>query len=1205
MASPFPTRATRRARRLRIAGSLLASLIPLYFLITSSFFIRTVLLPKVSSSIGANIASESVSFSPFSSLEIRKLVLTPIGTEMLASIDLVRVRYSLTAILGGTLDISELTLENPVIQLIGQADGSFNLPKSGTSSKATPAGSTDSKPLSLNLRNLTIRNGTFRASTQSTNGTQSTEVTALSLALDRLGGSTPGKLTLAAAITTRLPDRSELTGRIEGAYEVNLNAALKPELLKGKLRTDFTSASGGLKDLSSLGAVLDLDATSSDLRQLQLNFLQDGKSFASVELTGTYDLPKKEASIFYKIGGIDRRVVRLGAPALPFDLGKTVLSAQGRVNLVQLGEQITSQGRLQINDLTLTSSNGVTPTLQIGLDYKGGVDLKEGSATVEKVELTGTQAGATLIAGALDRPMNLAWGSVSKGFRDSTFSLKLAALNSRDWTALTGPGLPSGTLSSSLTVRTDRDGRDLKATLDAVIEDIGAEVAGKPIRGLRSSIKLNAALLEFNQLGVSQFNLTIGRQQLQLANLTGSLNYNLSGKESGVQASGELNLPALLAEAPVDSLNIASGRLRFSSAFSTKSGTTNVSVDLTLTDFAGTVGKSNFKNYKAVVGLSADISGTSLSLQRLTIAPETGFNSGGSLTLSGQYDLARGDGKISYQAVNLNENALAPFVAVPFLPNRLTSIRLDASGSAAFSQNRTTADFDADLKSDLQVSRLIVEDPAGHLPKKPLTLGLTLDVAKKNSSVNLRKVLIDLGKTTNLLNQLTLAGQIDIAKTNPSPSAMSLKSDGLDLTSLFTLFMGDAPSTNSGTKSATPAPKVPTASVADGEPVPITLPFRQFTADIDIARILLKEINIAGLKGQIALTNGSIHLNPFLLKLNDAPISAKVLADLSVPGYSYDLDIKSGAIPLEPFINSFMPDRRGQIHGTVTLNTALKGTGVTGTNLASHLTGGFGFTATNLNLKLNEATSPLVKTIIGVVINIPRLIKDPTAAVTGLLTRVTGGSPVATEPWIEQLQAKPLDVITLSGDVSGGTFAIKTARLQSAAFKAEASGGIQILPILTNSSLQIPVIIALERSLAAQASLLDPGTPTNAVFVPFPAFLTIKGTVGTPKADINYTALAGYGLRTMGRAMGGLGTNVGNKIAGAANLLGNLAGGNQTNAIPPIKTEPSTLLNGAVNTFGSLLGGGLKATNRPSGPSTNAPANPVGDLLKAFGRPKK
>ncbi|MSU31702.1 MAG: hypothetical protein EXS25_03375 [Pedosphaera sp.] len=1204
MASPFPTRATRRARRLRIAGGILASLIPLYFLITSSFFIRAVLLPKVSSSIGANIASESVSFSPFSSLEIRKLVLTPMGNEMLASIDLVRVRYSLTAILGGTLDISELTLENPVIQLIGQADGSFNLPKPGTSSKATSARSTDFKPLALNIRNLTLRNGTLRASTQSTNGTQSIEVTALSLALDRLGGSTLGKLSLSAAVTTRLPDRSQLTGRIEGAYEISLNAALKPELIKGKLTTLFTSASGGLKELSSLGAVLDLDATGSDLRQLGLNFLQDGKSFASVQLAGTYDLTKKEASISYKISDIDRRVIRLGAPTLPFDFGKTVLSAQGRVNLVQQGEQVSSQGRIQINDLTLTSSNGVTPALQISLDYKGGVNLKEGSATVEKVELTGMQAEATLIAGSLDRQMNLSWGSAKKGFRDSTFSLKLTALNSRDWTALTGPGLPSGTLSSSLSLRADRDGRDLKATLDAVIEDIAAEVSGKPIRGLRSSIKLDAALLEFDQIGVSQFTLSIGRQQLQLADLTGALNYNLSSKESGVQISGDLNLPTILAEVPVESLNIASGGLRFSSSFLTKPGTTNISIDLTLIDFAGTVGKNIFKDYKAVLGLSADISGSTLSLQRLTIAPETGFISGGSLTLSGQYDLARGYGKVSYQAVNLNENALAPLVGVAFLPNRLTSIRLDSSGSATFSQNQTTADFNADLKSDLQVSRLLVEDPAGRLPKTPLTLGLTLDASKKNSSIDLHRILIDLGKTTNLLNQLILAGRIDTAKTNPSPSAISLKSDGLDLTSLFTLFGGGAPSTNSVTKSATPATRVPTSSVADVEPAPIVLPFRQLTADIDIARILLKEINVAGLKGQIALTNGSIHLNPFLLKLNDAPISAKVLADVSVPGYRYDVDLKSGAIPLEPFVNSFMPDRRGQIHGTVTLNTALKGTGVTGTNLVSHLTGGFGFTATNLNLKLSEATSPLMKTIIGVVINIPRMIKDPTAAVSGLLTRVTGGSSVATEPWIEQLQAKPLDVITLSGDVSGGTFAIKTARIQSAAFKAEASGGIKILPILTNSSLQIPVLIAIERSLAAQASLLDSGTPTNAVFAPFPAFLTIKGTVGTPKADINYTALAGYGLRAMNRAMGGLGTNIGNKIAGAANLLGNLAGGTKTNATPQIKTEPSTLLNGAVNTFGSLLGGGLKATNRPSGPSTNAPANPVGDLLKAFGRPK-
>ena len=81
-----------------IAGGAAASLVVLYFFLTSSMFLKSFVLPKVSNAIGATIAVDELSLQPFSGLELTKLRVTPKGATSLATIDRVRVHYSLTAI---------------------------------------------------------------------------------------------------------------------------------------------------------------------------------------------------------------------------------------------------------------------------------------------------------------------------------------------------------------------------------------------------------------------------------------------------------------------------------------------------------------------------------------------------------------------------------------------------------------------------------------------------------------------------------------------------------------------------------------------------------------------------------------------------------------------------------------------------------------------------------------------------------------------------------------------------------------------------------------------------------------------------------------------------------------------------------------------------------------------------------------------------
>jgi hypothetical protein len=152
-----------------------------------------------------------------------------------------------------------------------------------------------------------------------------------------------------------------------------------------------------------------------------------------------------------------------------------------------------------------------------------------------------------------------------------------------------------------------------------------------------------------------------------------------------------------------------------------------------------------------------------------------------------------------------------------------------------------------------------------------------------------------------------------------------------------------------------------------------------------------------------------------------------------------------------------------------------------------------------------------------------------------------------------------VDVIFVNGNAGNGRINLANAEIRSSAFKAEATGDISIAPVLTNSTLNIPLTIYLSRSLAEKIGQVTAETPTNAAYVALPDFVTLTGTVGVPKPKTDPLAL----VRIAGRAGGGIFNRIGE------------AGG-QTG---------SSILNRGARVFEGLTGG--SRTNQPSETQTN------------------
>src|SRR4051812_32344704 len=218
--APPPTPKPRRRWPRRLAwgtGGFFLVLLVVYLLATSFTFLELFVLPKVSQTVNARITLEDASIRPFFKVTLRGLKVQTGGIgEPLLTAKEVRARYSLIDIIGGHINVSEVWLDSPTINLLEDENGGTNLgPLLKTSKEEKkpepPAPSRKSKPLQLHVQSVTITNALIRRQKRNKDGEREVaELSNVSLSLSSLGNAQAGHLGLAAAI--KLDTRSSSPG---------------------------------------------------------------------------------------------------------------------------------------------------------------------------------------------------------------------------------------------------------------------------------------------------------------------------------------------------------------------------------------------------------------------------------------------------------------------------------------------------------------------------------------------------------------------------------------------------------------------------------------------------------------------------------------------------------------------------------------------------------------------------------------------------------------------------------------------------------------------------------------------------------------------------------------------------------------------------------------------------------------------------------
>jgi uncharacterized protein involved in outer membrane biogenesis len=533
--------------------------------------------------------------------------------------------------------------------------------------------------------------------------------------------------------------------------------------------------------------------------------------------------------------------------------------------------------------------------------------------------------------------------------------------------------------------------------------------------------------------------------------------------------------------------------------------------DLTVTDF-------NFADWKAVLGDSVSAGKLSLDLNVLS------QQGGRQLKLGLTSQIA--DLSMRLGATHLTQAALALKLngqVNDFKKINLGNYRLDLTRQAqpaltvSGSGGYDGAAFNMQTQIEAVMARLL-----GSGPVTPLTVGVKLDGTFTNQALDLSQLRLAFAPTQRApKNELNITGHFDLS-TPTTKGRLSIKADTFDVTQLYDAFAGEKSSSPVPAGAPTqPAPA--SSSPGNVEPDPVNLSL-QFTAEANLGQVYLHEIAITNWQTTAKVDGSKIMLDPCRLILNGAPVNASVDLNLGVKGYIYALSLLMDKVPLEPIANSFSPANRGKYQGLILANAKIKGAGVTGASLQKSLSGQVSFTFTNANLQL---IGPKTKKLV---------------------------VPIATLLRVPEITQSPLNWLDAQTELGGGNIKLSRFTIQSEAFEARTQGSIPIAEVLTNSPLNLPVEFALRRSLAEKSSLLPPNTPTNATYALLPKFVTVKGTLGEPKSDLNELALGGLLLKSGVGIAEKLGVKVDPKAGNVLQGVGNLLTGQQ----PAATNQPST-----------------------------------------------
>ena len=202
-------------------GSILVLLVIGYAVITSSWGIKTFILPSVSDAAQEPITAEEVNVSLLNSTVSVKNLIVGKADKPLLNAKTVSCSYDLGAILDGNIKLSRIRLagvKGSYVQTENTAQSADKKPDKTPSEKKSPAKSPDNKDsggVTIDLNDIKISNTDYTVTLRNDTGTRTIEFKNTELSCERFANDHPAKINVSSAVNVDSKEL-KLTGLFSG-----------------------------------------------------------------------------------------------------------------------------------------------------------------------------------------------------------------------------------------------------------------------------------------------------------------------------------------------------------------------------------------------------------------------------------------------------------------------------------------------------------------------------------------------------------------------------------------------------------------------------------------------------------------------------------------------------------------------------------------------------------------------------------------------------------------------------------------------------------------------------------------------------------------------------------------------------------------------------------------------------------------------------
>lgn len=554
--APPPKRSRRWLRRVPwILGGFFIFLVFVYLFVTSHTFLEMFVLPKVATAVGTTVTVRDSSISPFRKVVLRDLKIGGGAFEdPVISAREIRARYSLMDILDGNINVQEVVLVSPVVDIIQLEDGTTNLdPLLKKSDEPGVEGPPPSGgPPKIDLRRLILTNALVRYTKYLPGGGREiAEVADLNIAAVDFRNAQAGTLNIGAALRfDRTPGRNatnvtaeHIAAKLAGEFELGLTADLKPESLRASATLELLAPPAAARDIKGTVAALECDLTPTDLRQFALTFKQTDNTLGRITAKGPLDLQRKEGRLNVEITSVGRHALNLICAATGLDFGSTTINSTQRVTIARSGRHISAAGRLTAGRFSVAQNAAATRPLDVTLEYDATIDQEKKSALIQRFTIAATEDAAPVIRGGLSNPMRLDLSGGANFFDPSSFNLQVTNFNLADWRAFVGD--VAGTISGGLNVTAANAGKRLDIQLDSRVANAAARFGANKLQRADLDLSLRAAVDDLKTFRVDDFLLRVGRDAQPAFSLSVSAKGDIKQQHADATVKLETDLPRL------------------------------------------------------------------------------------------------------------------------------------------------------------------------------------------------------------------------------------------------------------------------------------------------------------------------------------------------------------------------------------------------------------------------------------------------------------------------------------------------------------------------------------------------------------------------------------------------------------------------------------------------------------------------------------